>query len=56
MKKDKYIMVEFLNDQNAWEWFGVYKNFTASEAKKACLDTGIDNEDVRAYEIEVIEK
>lgn len=56
MKEDKYIMVEFLNDYNNWEWFGVYKNHTIAEAKKAVLDTGIFGEDVRAYEITIIEK
>ncbi len=30
--KNKAIMVEFINDNNDWVWYSVYKNCTAKQA------------------------
>lgn len=65
--KSKLVMVEFINDNNCWTWYGVYKNITPQEAiKEYCYLNGLKsgrikwdtdafycNEDVRAYEIEL---
>lgn len=71
MKKDKYIIVEYMDNNNAWTFFAVYKNATnirvlkhyAREHGLRKEDITIEhsggesylNDEVRAYEI-VIEE
>lgn len=66
----KAIMVEFVNDQNEWAWYGVYVNGTEEDALRSYaegqgidLDQGITQqksvfylgEDARSYAIDLID-
>ncbi len=50
-KKNKVTMLEFLDDCNSWQWYGVYKKLSPKEALKSYAEEMGLNEEGEKIEI-----